>query len=160
MALGADFPNGQDTKGQRVPQLLYQLYRGKDWRKLLCPSNSLPPTPASLLGNPMPEFRNFHLGWNTASEQKWLLSQSWLVSVRTRANPHISSHSIQTQSQEQHYSLMQTRGLAMVPGVSPTSTRRREVDLLHCPGIGSRPRQLQDANKNVPCLAGSPLSAR
>lgn len=42
----------------------------------------------------------------------------------------------------------------------PTSTRRREVDLLHCPGIGSRPRQLQDANKNVPCLADSPQSAQ
>lgn len=44
----------------------------------------------------------------------------------------------------------------------PTSSTswREEVNLLHCPGTGSRPRQLPGANKNALCLADSPQSAR
>lgn len=62
-------------------------------------------------------------------------------------------------STEQYYNLMSLCGLAMTLMVSHLH-HLEKVNLLQCPGIGLRPRQLQDANKNVPCLADSPQFAR
>lgn len=67
----------------------------------------------------------------------------WMLKWNTALQPH-----------ESVWSCHSSRYLP----TSPTSCRK--VNLLHCPGTDSRPRQLPDANKNALCLADSPQSAR
>lgn len=98
----------------------------------------------------------------TQSQSKNKTSESWFTSGRARENPHHWYTSTERSSQAQSSTTISWVCVVLPrPSWSHLHLHHLEkVDLLQCPGIGLRPRQLQDANKNVPCLADSPQFAR